>query len=278
MDRRQARSAIRRRAVDLGNCVVRSVLTARSDSFTWDVSRSCVRYCSLAEPTPSLYSAVSDSNNENSSGSVRRLRDLAPYSCAGLVPCREQWFFPLHQELLAVKPVEGPLTLMTLASFSRHQIIQTLSDLRGEEIISLDFRTTFLQYLQLCRKIGLRFKVAITSDLTQCLSCLQYGEVPFSHFKCDCIPIKFRYLQDCNCECGFSLICCRCDELPQMCYDLDVLFDIVTAIRARFESLFHTDAPFMESAMRDIVFVCECPGVRDLEGSPTNRLSQFEPP
>lgn len=277
MDCRQNSFEIRWRTVGLCNGIVRRILAARSTSFTWNTTGSGLRYCTLTKPTPSLLLTVSNHQLSPANGSVRRLRNLAPYSSNGVAPFGEQRSNAFYQERLAVKPVNEPLTLLTLASFSKDQILQTLSDLRGEEITSISFRTTFLQYVQLCRLVHIQCKVQV-SDSTQCLSCLQYAKVPFNRFKCDCLSFKFSNLQDCNCECGTAAFCCTCDELPQMCYDLDILSDIVNSIQKGFQALFiRTDYKYVDVAMR-LFLRSECLGKRVLDVSTTIRLSQFEPP
>lgn len=277
MDRRQAGYEIRRRTLGLCNGYVRRLLSARSDSFTWNAARSGVRYCPLKEPAPSLYFTVSDSSLAATRGAVRRLRDLAPSSSYGCTPFGKS-NFSFHQERLAVKPVEGPLTLLTLATFSKDQIMQALSDLRGCEVNSVYFRTTFLQYLQVCRKTHIRFKVQLADGNVQCLACLQHAQVPYSKFKCDCLSFKFSNLQDCNCMCGTSAYCCTCDEMPLLCNDLDVLSDLVSAVQMQFQALdVCTDQTYADEVMR-LASPSECQGVRVLEESSTIRLSQFEPP
>lgn len=277
MDRRQVSHEIRWRALGLCNGIMRRVLTARSDSFTWNVASSGVRYCPDKEPTPSLYQLVSNSTLASSHGSVIRLRDMAPDSSTGFASLRERKLFSFHQELLAVKPVEE-LTLMTLATFDKDQIFQTLSDLCGRLVISANYRTTFLQYLQLCRQIGIQFRVPLSSTFSQCLVCLKHANVPLRRFRCDCFQFKFQFLQDCNCSCGTSIFCCTCDDLPPMCYDLDVLADIVTAIQRTFLILSaRTDLPYTSLAM-SLTIQFEFQGERVLDVSTAIRLSQYKPP
>lgn len=277
MDCRQAGYEIRWRALGFCNGLVRRVLTARNNAFTWNVAAAGIRYCPNKEPTPSLYQFVSNNPLSSSHGSVRRLRDMAPNTSLGFASMRERRLFSFHQEQLAVKPLKNPLTLMTLATFNKDQIFQTLSDICGRPVNSANYRTTFLQYLQLCRKIGLQFKVQLSAGSTQCLTCLQHATVPFHRFRCDCILFRFSRLQDCNCECGTSYFCCTCDDIPPLCYDLDVLADIVTVYQRFFESLFHTDQIFMELAMSCTV-QGEFPGVRELDVLLTIRPRQYEPP
>lgn len=278
MDCRQASYEIRWRALDFCNGLVRRVLTARNDSFTWDVAAAGIRYCPDKEPTPSLYQPVSDTSLPFGYGSVRRLRDMAPDTSHGFASMRERRLFSFHQERLAVKPLKNPLTMMTLASFNKDQILQTLSDLCGRSVNSANYRTTFLQYLQLCRKIGLQFKVQLTGSV-QCLTCLQHASVPFRRFRCDCLPFRFSRLQDCNCECGTSFFCCTCDDIPPLCYDLDVLADIVTGYQQLFQSLFsvRTDQTFTDLVM-SCTFQVEFLGLRDSDCLTTIRPRQYEPP
>lgn len=257
---------------------MRRLLSARSDSFTWNAARSGIRYCPIKEPAPSLYFTASDSSLNAQCGAVRRLRDLAPYSSDGVTPFGKPDFFSFYRERLAMKPVKGPLTLLTLATFSKDQIMQALSDLRGCEVTSVYFRTTFLQYLQVCRKTYIRFKVQLADGNVQCLSCLQHAQVPYSRFKCDCLSFKFSNLQDCNCWCGTSAYCCTCDDMPLLCNDLDVLADLVSAVQMQFQALdVRTDQTYTDEVMR-LASPSECQGVRVFEESSTIRLSQFEPP
>lgn len=278
MDCRQACYEIRRRTLGYCNGVVRRVLASRSDSFAWNGIGSGIRYCPNKEPAPSLYQLVSDSDLPDACGSVRRLRDMAPHTSSGFASLRERQLFSFHQERFAVKPVEEPITLMTLAMFSKDQILQTLSDLCGRQVNSTNYRTTFLQYLQLCRRVGIQFRVSLSNNQTQCLSCLQHASVSLHRFRCDCYPIKLLFLQDCNCECGTSIFCCTCDAIPQMCYDLDVLAGIVTGIQQSFQDLLVcTDQTFADFVMsRPVNF--EFLLWRIADESTTIRLSQFEPP
>lgn len=278
MDRQQACFEIRWRTLDLCNSVVRRVLAARNSSFTWNVASSGIRYCPNKEPAPPLYQHVSNIQLTSTNSSVTRLRDLAPDTSTGFASMRERRLFSFHQELLVVKPVEEPLTLMTLASFTKDQIMQAISDLSGKPVISTNYRTTFLQYLQLCRRVGIQFRVPLTSSFTQCLTCFKHAQVSSKRFKCACLPFQFNHLQDCNCECGTSFFCCTCDELPPICYDLDILADIVSAIQQSFRMLFiRTDLPFTDMAM-SLTVPSDYPGERVLDVSSTIRLSQFEPP
>lgn len=279
MDCRKASLEIRRRTMGICNSVVRRVLAARSDSVTWNFASSGIRYCPNKEPTPSIHCTVSDSQLASANGSVRRLRDMAPDTSVGFTSMRERRLFSFHQELLAVKPVKEPLTLMTLATFSKDQISKTISDLSGRMVISTNYRTTFLQYLQLCRSVGIQFRVPLTNNLTQCLTCLQHANVPQHRFRCDCFQIKFSNLQDCNCECGTSIYCCTCDEFPPLCYDLDVLADIVTVIQRSFEFLIiRTDLIKFTDWVMSLTFLSEYLNERDLDESSAIRLSQFKPP
>lgn len=278
MDCRQARREIRRRALGLCNGLVRRVLSARSDSFTWNVDSAGLRYCEDSEPTPSIHQFVSYTQHSLFDfGNVVRLRDDSIDSSFGFASMRERKLFQI--ELLAVKQlVLEPITPMTLAVFEKDQILQTLSDLRGRQISVTNYRTTFIQYLQLCRLFGIQFKISLANNLTQCLSCLQHSDVPFAHFKCECLIVRFNVIQDCNCHCGTSRFCCTCDVIPQMCYDLDVLADIVTVLQRSLEVFFfRTDQLFMEDAMSH-QFVDEFLGVRGPNVSTPIRLSQFEPP
>lgn len=277
MDCRQASYEIRWRALGFCNGLVRRILTARNTSYTWNAASAGVRYCPNKEPTPSLYQSVSDHQFASTNGSVRRLRDMAPDTSTGFASLRERRLFSFHQELLAVKPIED-LTLMTLATFEKDQIMQTLSELCGRSVVSANYRTTFLQYLQLCRKTGFQFKVQISHHLVQCLVCLKHSSEPFYRFKCDCIPFQFSHLQDCNCECGTSWFCCTCDEIPPLCYDLDVLADIVTVYQRFFQLLFRTDQILFTEWVMSCTVQREYLDERDLNVSSTIRLSQYEPP
>lgn len=277
MDRRQARHEIRRRALGLSNGLMRSVLTARNTSFTWNVGAADLRYCEDSKSTPSLYQPLSDTQLTSDHSTVIRLRDHPIDTSHGFASMRERKLFSFNQELLHVKPVEEPLTLMTLAAFEKDQIITALSDLCGREVSVTNYRTTFLQYLQLCRKLNIQFRVQLASNLTQCLTCLKHAPVSVERFKCSCILFRFQYLQDCNCECGISHYCCMCDDFPPVCYDLDVLADFVTALLLSLESLFHTGLEFMELAMSPAsLSEIYGDGVRIV--SATIRLCQFEPP
>lgn len=264
--------------MDFCNGNVRRVLTARSNTFTWNIACSGVRYCPNTEPAPSLYQSVSNSYLSSTSGSVRRLRDLAPNSSAGFASMRERRLFQINRELSVVKPIEEPLTHLTLASFSKDQILKTLSDLHGNQIDSTNFRTTFIQYLQLCRCLGIQFRVPLSGQLTQCLVCLQYANISQHRFKCECIQFKFSILQDCNCNCGTSFFCCTCDDIPPICYDLDVLADYVTAVQQMFQSMFKVSIGHLfTNLVMSLIECTECLGIFPDE-SALIRLSQFKPP
>lgn len=276
MDRGQDRHPLRWRALGLCNGLVRRILTARNSSFTWNVDHADLRYCEDSESTPSLYQSVPNTCDPFGNGSVRRLRDYASYSSIGLASMRERQLFSLHQEQLDVKPIEV-ITMMTLASFEKDKIMQAISALSGREVVSTNFRTTFLQYLQLCRTTGLQFRFPLSACHTQCLTCLKHEPVSIQRFRCDCIPFQFSYIQDCNCECGIGLICV-CDDFPPMCYDLDVLANIVTAIWRQFLVYFIRTCQTFTDLVMSLHFIEEFYEVRARNVPATIRRSQFEPP
>lgn len=189
---------------------------------------------------------------------------------------RERRLFRFHQEQFAVNPIDD-ITMMTLASLEKDKIMQAISALAGREVVSINFRTTLLQYLQLCRSAGIQFKYCLSDRLTQCLVCLQHAPVSFERFQCSCLKLQFRYIQDCTCVCGIGLVCV-CDDLPLMCYDLDVLADIVSVTWRQFLDHFirtyHSftnlvaaqplEGEFCEERTRNVSTVC--------------RFVQYEPP
>lgn len=276
MDCRQDHHPLRWRALDLCNGLVRRILADRNTSFTWNVASSGIRYCENSEPTTSLHQSVSNTCNSFGSGSVRRLRDYAIDTSIGFASMRERRLFHFHQEQLAVKPLEE-ISLMTLATFEKDQIMQALSALCGRTVVATNFRTTFLQYLQLCRTTGIQFSIPLSPKSTQCLTCLQHAPVPIQHFRCDCLSLQFQYLQDCNCECGISFLC-MCDAFPSLCYDLDVLADIVTVTWRQFLNLYiRTGSIFTDETMSPHVQEEFC-DERGYNASSLSRYSQFEPP
>lgn len=298
MDSRQAYHPLRWRALGLCNGLVRRILTARNSSFTWNVDHADLRYCKDSESTPSLYQSVPytcyASGNGSArwlrdsaadagprlasmcSGSARKLRDYAVDTSVGFASMRERQLFSFHQKQLAVEPIDE-LTVMKLATFDKDKILQAISVLCGREVVSTNFRTTFIQYLQLCRKAGLQFRVSLSVSSTQCLVCLQHANVPISRFQCQCLPYQFEHIQDCNCECGISFLC-MCDDVPPMCYDLDELANIVSATWRQFLDFYvRTCQIFTDEAM-SLLLPSDFHGVRVRDVSATIRLSQYEPP
>lgn len=276
MDRRQDCHPLRWRALGLCNGLVRRILADRNSSFTWNVDNAGIRYCENSEPDTSLHQLDFSSCDPSGNGSVRRLRDYAPNTSIGFASMRERRLFQIHQQQLALKPLEE-ITLMTLASFEKDQIMQAISALCGRSVVATNYRTTFLQYLQLCRSSGIQFLVPLSQNSTQCLVCLQHASVPMQRFRCSCITFQFEYLQDCNCECGISFLC-MCDLFPSMCYDLDVLANIVSVTWQQFLDYFvRTDPVFTDQTMspHDPEEFCD---ERGYNASSPSRYSQFEPP
>lgn len=277
MDSGQTDHPLRWRALGLCNGLVHRILTARNTSFTWNVDHADLRYCEDSESTPSLYQSVPNSCYSSGNGSARRLRDYAPDTSVGFASMRERKLFSFHQKQLAVEPIDEPLTLMKLASFDKDKIMQSISALCGREVVSTNYRTTFVSYLLLCRTAGLQFKVPLSYNNTQCLVCLQHAPVSIQRFRCDCIPYQFDLVQDCNCDCGIRFLC-MCDDLPPMCYDLDELANIVSATWQQFLDLYiRTCQTFTDLAMSQL-FLSECWEERVPDVSTTIRLSQYEPP
>lgn len=277
MDCRQACHPLRWRALGLCNGLVRRILADRNSSFTWNVASSGLRYCENSEPTPSLHQSVSNTCNSSGSGSVKRLRDYAIDTSIGFASMRERRLFHYRQEQLAVKPL-SEITLMTLATFEKDQIMQALSAICGRTVVATNYRTTFLQYLQLCRSAGFQFPITLDQKTTQCLTCLQHASVPIQRFRCDCLSFQFDHLQDCNCECGISFLC-MCDAFPPMCYDLDVLASIVSVTWQQFLDLYiRTGTIFTDQAMSPHVPEEEFCGERVHNVSSPSRTCQFEPP
>lgn len=277
MDSGQDRHPLRWRALGLCNGLVRRILTSRNSAFTWNVAHARLRYCEDSQPTPSLHQLDLNSCYTAGNGSVRRLRDYAPDTSIGFASMRERKLFSFYQKQFAIDQPVSEITLMTLASFEKDKIMQAISALCGKEVVSTNYRTTFLQYLQLCRSTGIQFRIPLSDTRTQCLVCLQHASVPLQRFRCSCIPFQFDYIQDCNCECGIGLIC-MCDEFPLMCYDLDVLAGIVSVTWRQFLVYYvRTCQIFMDAAM-SLLFLLEFHELRICEVSTTICLSQFEPP
>lgn len=276
MDCGQTCHPLRWRALGLCNGLVHRILAARNSSFTWNVDHADLRYCEESKSTPSLHQSVPNSCFANGNGSVRRLRDYAVSTSIGFASMRERKLFSFHQKQLVLGPIDE-LTPMTLASFDKDKILQAISVLCGREVVSTNYRTTFVQYLQLCRKAGLQFRVPLSSNSSQCLVCLKHAPVPIQRLRCDCIPYQFQHVQDCNCDCGISF-CCMCDGLPPMCYDLDELANIVSVTWQQFLCLYIRTCQFFADLAMSLLFPSECCGVRVHDVSTTLRLSQFEPP
>lgn len=277
MDHRQDHHPLRWRTLGYCNGLVRRLLADRNDSFTWNVANAGIRYCEDSEPATSLHQSLSNPCYPSGNGSVKRLRDYAVDTSVGFASMRARRLHQIHQQQLAMRPVTE-ITLMTLASFEKDQVMQALSALCGRTVVATNYRTTFLQYLQLCRTTGIQFLVPLSPKSTQCLVCLQHASVPLQRFRCDCIPFQFEYLQDCNCECGVGFLC-MCDLFPSLCYDLDVLAGIVSVTWQQFLDLYvrigHQN--FTDQTMSPPVPE-ECCNERDYNGSSLSRYSQFEPP
>lgn len=276
MGSRQDCHPLRWRALGLCNGLVRRILADRNSSFTWNVDNAGIRYCEDSKPTTSLHQFVPNTCDSSGNGSVRRLRDYAPDTSVGFASMRERRLFQVHQQL-ALEPLEE-ISLMTLATFEKDQILQAFSVLCGRTVVATNYRTTFLQYLQLCRSSGIQFRVPLSQQHTQCLVCLEHAPVSIQRFRCQCIPFQFEHLQDCNCECGISFLC-MCDVFPSLCYDLDVLAGIVSVTWQQFLDLYvRTDLIlFTDQTMSPHVQEEFC-DVRGYNASSLNRYSQFEPP
>lgn len=167
---------------------------------------------------------------------------------------------------------------MTLAEIEDDQIKQAISELCGDEIDAEAYRATFFQYLRLCQLLNIQFKVCLSDTSTQCLSCMTFCHVGFSRFRCSCYRFKFSMLQDCNCDCSYGRVLCMCDDIPQMCYDLDILADYVSMLQRSFETMFQTGQLIFLEPVMILLISQNLPVAWEQMYSTLIPLSQYEPP